>query len=428
MPNDLSATGDRSILKIVDQPWWLRFSERAFSFNFIAFSFVMFSCWFPTGFSATFSTFAFLFALPLFFSRVDLANISFFEKAGLVLFAWLLLSIFWSEVGVLDSLIYLFEYRLYFMVPVFAAALFLIPSTQQWAFFAALSGAVIALITSYGLGLGFWQIEGAHLSLANRIYHGFIMSSLLLVSLLVARHTEGVFRIAAVMVALLTVYNVLNIETGRTGYFQVLSVTFIFVVLSFTRLQAVILILVAAVAIGAAYVLLYKFHSRVNWTLANIERMVVDKDYKSSAGHRLELYRGAILIAADNPVVGVGVGDVVAELANRKNSGQIRVLSDNVHSEFMNMLIAGGLTALLLFLAFVSLIAWVGFQYRKSDRAIGDALIGISVIVFVSALFNSTIKDYGEKQALLIILSLLAAKLLSGRLRSSTKTANSTRP
>ncbi len=58
----------------VDKPWWLRFSERAFSFNFIAFSFVMFSCWFPTGFSATFSTFAFLFALPLFFSRVDWAG------------------------------------------------------------------------------------------------------------------------------------------------------------------------------------------------------------------------------------------------------------------------------------------------------------------------------------------------------------------
>jgi len=67
----------------VDQPLWLRFSERAFSFNFIAFSFVMFSCWFPTGFSATFSTFAFLFALPLFFARVEWANISLFEKVGL---------------------------------------------------------------------------------------------------------------------------------------------------------------------------------------------------------------------------------------------------------------------------------------------------------------------------------------------------------
>jgi O-antigen ligase len=411
----------------VDQPWWLRFSERAFSFNFIAFSFVMFSCWFPTGFSATFSTLAFLFALPLFFSRVGWANISLFEKVGLTLFAWLLLSIFWSDADVLDSLGYLSEYRLYFMVPVFAAALLCLPNTQKWALYAAVLGAVIALITSYGLGLGWWKIEGAQLSLANRIYHGFIMSALLLVALLVARHTHGVFSVAAVVIALLTAYNVLNIETGRTGYLQVIAVSFTFVVLSFSRLQAVTLALVTAVAFGVAYFSLDQFNARVDQTLANVERMVVNDDYQSSAGYRLEFYRGAIQIGADHPVGGVGVGDVVSELENRANSGQIRIVTDNVHSEFMNMLIAGGVPALLLFLAFVSLIAWVGFQYRKSDRAVGDALIGISVIVFVSALFNSTIKDYGEKHALLIMLSLLAAKLLADRHGFFVRTANSTR-
>ena len=402
----------------VNKPWWLHVSERAFSFNFIAFSFVMFSCWFPTGFSATFSTFAFLFALPLFFSRVDWVNISLFEKAGLLLFAWLLLSVFWSEAAALDSLAYLSEYRLYFMLPAFAVALLCLPDTQKWAFYAATSGAVIALVTSYGLGLGWWQIEGAHLSLANRVYHGFIMSALLLVSFLVARHTSGVFRVAAVLVALLTAYNVLNIETGRTGYLQVIAVSSIFIVLSFSRLQAAILALVAAVGFGAAYVSLDQFNARVDQTVANVERMVVNDDYQSSAGYRLEFYRAAIQIGADNPVGGVGVGKVVAELENRANSGQIRIVTDNVHSEFLNMLIAGGVPAMLLFLVFVLLVAWVGFQYRKSDRAVGDALVGISVIVFLSALFNSTIKDYGEKHALLIILSLLAAKLLADRLGS----------
>ena len=406
------------MMTTVDQPWWFRFSERAFSFNFIAFSFVMFSCWFPTGFSATFSTFAFFFALPLFFSRIDRVNISLFEKAGLILFTWLLLSILWSDGGVLDSLGYLFEYRLYFMMPVFSVALLCLPNTQKWAFYVAVLGAFIALVTSYGLGLGWWQIEGADLSLANRIYHGFIMSALLLVSMLIARHSSGVIRVAAVLVALLTAYNVLNIETGRTGYLQVIAVTFIFVVLSFSRWQAAILSLMAAVAFGAAYVSLDQFNVRIDQTLANIERMMVNDDYQSSAGYRLEFYRGAIEIGADNPVGGVGVGDVVAELQNRADSGQIRVITDNVHSEFMNMLMAGGVPALLLFLAFVLLIAWVGFQYRKSDRAVGDALIGFSVIIFVSTLFNSAIKDYGEKHSLLIILPLLAAKLLVDRLGS----------
>ena len=405
----------------VDKRWWLNFSERAFAFNFNAFSFVMFACWFPTGFSATFSTFAFLFALPLFFSRVDWANISLFEKAGLVLFAWLFLSMFWSEAGFLDSLRYLSEYRLYFMVPVFATALLCMPNALKWAFNAAVLGASIALITSYGLGLGWWKIEGAHLSLANRIYHGFIMSALLLVSLLVVRHTNGVFRVGAMLVALFTVYNVLNIETGRTGYLQVIAVSFIVVLLTFSRLRAAILILVVAVAFGAAYFSLDHFNARVDQSLANVERMVVNDDYQSSAGYRLDFYRGAIQIGVENPVGGVGIGDVVSELENRANSGRIRVLTDNVHSEFMNMLIGGGVPALLLFLAYILLIAWVGFQYRKSDRFVGDALIGTSVIIFISALFNSTIKDFGEKHALLIMLSLLASKLLAFKTGSTGK-------
>ncbi|MDA8631871.1 O-antigen ligase family protein [Litoricolaceae bacterium] len=247
------------------------------------------------------------------------------------------------------------------------------------------------------------------------------MSALLLVALLVARQTNGVLRVGAIVVVVLTAYNVLNIENGRTGYLQVIAVNFIFVVLSFSRLRAAILAVAIAVAFCVAYLSLDQFNTRIDQTLANVERSLVNDDHTSSAGTRLELYRGAIQIGAENPLGGVGVGDVVDELESRANSGQIRVHFDNVHSEFLNMLIAGGVPALLLFSAFVSLIAWVGCQYRTVDRAVGDALIGISAIIFVSALFNSTIKDYGEKHALLIMLSFLATKLLAFKTGSAEK-------
>ena len=109
---------------------WVRYSERAFAFNFIAFSFVMFSCGFPTGFSATFSTLAFLFALPIFFYRFALIELSLVEKAGLLLFGWLTLSIVWSQTALLDSVGYLSEYRIYFMLPVFITALTLNEKTR----------------------------------------------------------------------------------------------------------------------------------------------------------------------------------------------------------------------------------------------------------------------------------------------------------
>ena len=52
------------------------------------------------------------------------------------------------------------------------------------------------------------------------------------VVLIAARNTAGLIRIGAIGVAVLTIYNVLNIETGRTGFLQVISVSFIFLMLS----------------------------------------------------------------------------------------------------------------------------------------------------------------------------------------------------
>jgi O-antigen ligase len=409
--NDLSATRRENIMTTMGQPWWLRFSERAFSFNFIAFSFVMFSCWFPTGFSATLSTFAFLFAIPLFFSRVSWGTISLFEKTGVLLFGWLLLSVIWSEALILDSFGYLSEYRIYFMLPVLIAALSGNTKTQGQALVAAILGAFSALVASYGLGLGWWNIDGAALSLGNRIYHGFIMSSFLLVCFLIAREQTGIFRLVALSVAVLIIYNVLNIETGRTGYLQVFLVSVVLVFLTFSRaISSAMVIIIVSVA-GIFYMTLDTFHDRTNETLQNAQRMVNSDDYHSSAGYRLEFYQSALQIGYEHPVIGVGVGDVTSVLAARFESGEIRVLTDNVHSEFMNMLVAGGFTAMFLFFTFISAIAYEGVRQRKSSKSLGDALIGLSVIVLISALFNSTIKDYGEKHALIIMLALIGSKI-----------------
>lgn len=394
-------------------PAWLVFSERAFAFNFTAFSFVMFSCWFPTGFSATFSTLACLFALPIAWHKISSVELNHFEVSGLVLFSWLLLSLCWSDVAPSVGLEALSEYRIYIMLPILTLGLTSSPKTQQSAFTAAMLGAFIALVTSYGLGLGWWQIEGAKLSLANRIYHGFIMSSFLLGCLLVAREARGVIRLIAATVALLVIYNVLNIETGRTGYLQVLLVCIVFPALALERTKAVMVITSLMVVFGASYALLDRFSDRVNETVANVEMMVMSDDYHSSAGYRLEFYRAALDVGLDYPLRGVGVGDVAKTLQERAESGEIRVLTDNVHSEFMNMLVAGGLPAFLLFSGFIISIAYSGLAVRKSSSCLGDALIGVAVISFASALFNSTIKDYGEKHALLIMLALLSARLLA---------------
>ena len=400
---------------------WLRLSERAFAFNFIAFSFVMFSCLFPTGFAATFSTFSFLFAIPIFCYQFRCFKINRFELVGLALFGWLSLSIFWSNVPFLESMGYLSEYRIYIMIPVLTSAIVFSERTQRWALVSALLGAFLALVASYGLGFGWWEVEGADRSLANRIYHGFIMSSFLLVSLLIAREASGAVRLIAAIVALLVLYNVLNIETGRTGYIQVASVVFVFLVLTFRLTQAVFMTAGAVILFGLSYMSFDRFHDRVNETVVNVEKMVASGDVNSSAGLRLEFYRAAFDMGMDNSWFGVGVGEVTKQLRKGAESGDIRVLTDNVHNEFLNMLLAGGGVALLLFTGFVSAIGFLGVKERGRSRVLGDALIGVSVILTVAALFNSTIKDFGEKHALMIMLSILGARVFANTTINESK-------
>ncbi len=394
------------------RPAWIRYSELAFSFNFVAFSFVMFSCLFPTGFSATFSTLAFIFAVPVFLHRSCTIELNYFEKMGVALFCWLLISIFWSDSPLSNSLKYLSEYRIYFMLPVFITVLASDAKTQQLALGAATIGAFVALTASYGLGFGWWTIEGATLSLANRIYHGVIMSSLLLFCLLVARWRSGHFRVAALLVAILVIYNVLAIEIGRTGYLLVVATCVLLGVLTFSKARLVMFISSALLGVFLCYVTLDKFHATVNHTIENVQNVIEGGEYNSSAGMRIEFYRVAFGVGREKPLTGVGVGSVASTLEAKFKSGEMRVFTDNVHSEFMHMMMAGGVPGLLMFTGFILAIIYSGVTHRKRSKILGDALIGIGVILIVSALFNSVIKDYGEKHALIIILSIIGSRML----------------
>ena len=396
----------------LDQPWWLRVSEWAFAFNFISFSFVMFSCLFPTGFSATFSSLAFIFALPLFFDQLRSARLNTFEIVGLVLFGWLAVSLLWSDRQLLKSVGYLFEYRIYFILPVFILALRGRQQLQFYSILAALTGATVALFASYFLALGWIQLEGAHLSLADHIYHGFIMASLLMICLVIFRDAARLdLRIAAIIVASLALFNTLGVEQGRTGYLQVGFVFATFTLLSCSKVRAAAVLLAGVVLLLLVYVTSDQLQLRVDTTLNNFKELLADDSYTSSIALRLEYYRGAIDIGLDFPLFGVGVGDVEYILAQRALSGEIMVLTDNVHNEFLNMLIAGGVPAMILFSGFAGALIYCGFVARSRARATGDMLIALGVILVVSALFNSTIKDYGEKHALMIMLSILGARL-----------------
>lgn len=392
-----------------EEPGFIRWCGKIFSVTFIGFSFIIFSSLFPTGFSSVFSTFAFLAAIPIFIYRIKKIQLNSYEIVGLLLFLWISLSIFWSDVPILDSLVALSEYRLYLLVPICSLVLMGDKYTQKYALIAALWGAFLALVSSWSIGLDLMALDSGQKSLGDRIFHGFVMACFLLASLCVARESRARARGLALCISFLILYNVLNIENGRTGYLLVATVCVVFAILTFKKAELLVVLSLIAMLFVLAFQHLAGFQSRIYETRNNIEKLFVSEEFQSSAGYRLVFYRTALEIGSERPLLGVGVGGVAKEFRDRAENGRTPMLTDNVHSEYLNMFVIGGIPAVLLFIVFLGLIVRKGLIQRRSSRWLGDAFIVIGCIVTVATIFNSSVKDYGEKHALIILLALLGS-------------------
>lgn len=383
---------------------YVNFFSNGFRYFFISFSFVMFSCSFATGVSATLSTLAFVFGLVLTICAGKKAFpilLTVPNLLGFLLFAWLAITIFWSQSPIAESLEALSEYRVYFMVPIFTVALMMTKTDAVHISIATMLGSLIALIASYALWLGWLEIEGAHLSLANRIFHGFIMAIFLAQALywfLVRQNSWE--RAGWLALALMITFNVLGVEQGRTGYIQILGVWFVFLVFCVPRQMQLVAGLALIAGVACLVSLSESLQSVLATTASNIGHYLNGVYVPTSAGLRLNFYETGLSIFVQNFFFGVGVGDVVSALDQQFQAEFLRFKTDNVHNEYLNMGMAGGIIALVLFMSYWSHIYFVPTIKKMSERFF---FFSIGLIIFISAIFNSTIKDYGEKHVLLII-------------------------
>lgn len=396
---------------------WLRFCCNAFQVCFTIFTFAIFSCLFPTGVVSTFSTLAFLFAIPIFYLRWRDVSPNIFEIIALFLFTWLCFSFAWTESGLLSGLGAVSEYRIYFMIPVFAIAILESRNLITYLMGCSFMGATIALGASFLIFFGVIEVEGK-MSLANSIFHGFIISLLYFASLLGARETQGKARVFFITLASLAAINVLFVEVGRTGYLQIIFATLAFVLICYPKFWRLVLagfgILAAVVFLGSIFV----FDEYEVWVGTLIENLR-DGQHGYSNSLRLDYYLGAFSLGAENFPWGVGVGDAVMVLEKAFLEGRMRYLTDNVHSEFLNMWLVGGLPALLLFSLFIASIIWTGIIAIPKHKLVGELMVGFGFIIIIGAMFNSVIKDFGEKHVILIALASFASFLLSSSGKST---------
>lgn len=399
--------------------------EKIFLWVACAFGFVIFSCAFPTGVVSTLSVFLFASSLVCVGRSHALKSKSLWlqEILGLITFGGIAVSILWSDAGLLTSLNFLFEYRLFFMIPPVVAVLVRVGNHIDSLLLSMLAGAMVALFASYALWLGVLEIEGARRSLANRVYHGFDMSILAALAMFVKMRVAQK-RIHLVMYGLifLSAFNVFFVENGRTGYLQ-MSALLLLVILpaQFERrnlllIFACVLFMVIVAKLSGA---LEPALLRLVATYENALAYFYDPTFYSSASLRLSFYSAAIDLLQSNWLLGLGVGDVEASLTEHYKAGRMPFFTDNVHSELLNQLLIGGIVQGCLWMVWL-----LSFLFIFVDKRISQSLrwlaLSLVLIVFIGSLFNSYLKDFGEKHALIILISFILGLAKIEKLREKT--------
>lgn len=116
-------------------------------------------------------------------------------------------------------------------------------------------------------------------------------------------------------------------------------------------------------------------------------------EYGTSVGIRLRFYQNSLSLIADNPVFGCGTGCIEQAYEHFYSKNPKEVMTDNLHNEYINLLVQTGVIGLFIFFLWFSSL----FQSKSLDLPYAGTLkVGMGVIFLIFCLFNSGLMDFHE--------------------------------
>ena len=319
----------------------------------------------------------------------------------LLLFLWYAVTIDWSSADPLVGIRLLFEYRLLVCIPLFLIALLIVDPSPE----ALLKPLVISGVFGTLLLYAF-EIESVRSQLewarprGSYIISGAIGSSVFVLCVLAKDVLRWHGLIVLVIAAGVAGY-VLGLDSGRTGYLQVLAVAGLAILTQARDLKArVVLVSCGVVSLYLFWIFSDSFSDRSELAVTQAMSFLRGDNAPTSAGLRLQWFAFAVDSLSSSWVLGVGLDGYKDGIQEAVNSGMLKFGTDNLHSEFSNSLYAGGFVGLILF--FGCLVSW-SFLIKKLSREVFLFAVGLTCVFVIGAMFNSIFKDFGEKNILMAV-------------------------
>lgn len=235
----------------------------------------------------------------------------------------------------------------------------------------------------------------------NHIITGFMVAVAAYISGLFAFQHKGRLRVIYLMMLVLTTYQVLFINTGRTGY----VVYFLLIALLFLQKlslkHAAIGVLMFSGAIVLAYTQSITMQIRVHALVQDVQ-FFKENNPNTSLGFRIQFHNYAKSLFIEHPITGIGTAGFKYSFAQ---SNAIPVWGKELtdpHSQYWMTLSEQGIIGLVLLLTFLGSLFITSFKLKETK----PILLGI-LLAFCVGSFSDTILCYSTAGYLLIVLSAL---------------------
>lgn len=333
------------------------------------------------------------------------------------------ISLLWTQnydVGLNGKLLYLY------WIAIFAIALNVKKEQIFPIITAFIFGMVVSEILSYGMFFELWTIKGHGkeypspfmMHIDYSIFLAFT-AVILLNRLLSDRY--GKKEKWMLLFFFLTISGNLFINDGRTGQLAFIAGIFatVFIHYKFNLKSLAAALLLIVILFSSAYTLSDKFHDRVQAAKQDIA-MINKGNLNSSWGMRVAMYTVAADIFKENPLLGVGVGDYndAAKEALAKNDHDFHpdvvsfIPRYHFHSQYLNVLVQGGLIGLLLLLM-------VFYQFSKLTIT-DPELKELSLLIIILFLVGFIPEPLLMKQFTNTLFILFAGLFLGASLQTET--------
>lgn len=335
---------------------------------------------------------------------------SLWGRAALALLAFIFIACIWSPAPLLMQLKVAGKYAKLIYLPVISVG-FISPKTRNLTIKSYLAAMFVTCIISL---LKAYNVVGSGDPgevFYNHIITGFMVAFAAYLSGLYAFQYNGWQRALYAGLVLLMSYQVLFINTGRTGYIVYFILMAFLIIQKLTIKKALIGVLV----FNCAFTIVYKesptMHSRVHDLLTDIKALK-QNNQSTSLGYRIQFHNYARSLWETHPVIGIGTGGFKYSFAQDSPVPNWGSGLTDPHSQYWMTLSEQGLIGLALLFIFLGSLLITSFQLTETRPII----LGI-LISFCVGSFSDTILCYSTVGYLLVVMSALCfGELLEKRI------------